>query len=149
MFEDANRSHVRDVEASHWSILYHFWTRGLPRHSRRPKKNSLLFSPKGEELERVQATWLCYESFVMMGYIALGLLQVVSLRFGKEVWAKYTSFLRTKSRELPSERAVKSVIAQELVSDMHKVACCKTMQELRDAYIPFDEDISQESRVAA
>jgi hypothetical protein len=131
------------------AFSYHFWTRGLPRHSRRPKKNSSLSSPKGEELERVQATWLCYESFVMMGCIALGLLQVVSLRFGKEVWAKYTSFLRTKSRELPSERTVKSVVAQELVSDMHKVACSKTMQELRDAYIPFDKDTFQEPRVAA
>lgn len=131
------------------AFAYRFWTQGLPRHSRRPKKNTSLQSPKEENLERVQTVWSCYERFVMLGCIALGLLQVLSLRYGKAIWEKYTSFLRTKSRALPSERTVKSVVAKELVSDMHKVACSKTMQELRDAYIPWEEDISQELRVAA
>ena len=46
----------------------------------------------------------------MPGAIALGLLQLISLKFEQSVWSYYAGFLRTKSRDLPSERTVKSVM---------------------------------------
>ncbi len=81
----------------------------------------------------------------MLGCIAQGLLQVISLRYGKEVWTRHTHFLRTKSCERPSERTFKSVVTQAFAVDMHKVAFRKTMQELKDVSITMEKGILKNS----
>ena len=112
------------------AFCYHFWTKGLPRHSRRPKKNKDLKKPSQENLFLVRQCWEAYERFVMIGCVTLGILQLVSLKFKDQVWAGFQSFLRTRSRSLPSEGIVKEVIAQELRNDFIKVADDGTMGEI-------------------
>src|SRR5436190_24378908 len=90
------------------AFAYRFWSKYLPRHSRKPKKNATLKSPKAQHLPRVQETWEACERFVMLGCIALGLLQLIALKFPEQIWASFTRFLRTRSRALPSERTVKA-----------------------------------------
>src|SRR5256714_15005350 len=70
------------------------------------------------------------DSFVMLGCIALGLLQLIALKFPEQIWASFTRFLRTRSRALPSERTVKAVLAQELVEDFHRFRPSAMMQEM-------------------
>jgi hypothetical protein len=41
----------------------------------------------------VQQTWLACERFVMLGCVALGLLQLVALRFPGWVWVSFTCYL--------------------------------------------------------
>lgn len=96
---------------------YRFWTKGLPRHSRKPRKNKYLNPPMSiDQKRKVRRCFDAYERFVMIGSIALGLLQLISLKYQNSVWREFQGFLRTKSRSLPSERTVKSVIANLLVS---------------------------------
>lgn len=64
---------------------YRFWTKGLPRHSRKPRKNKYLKKPMGQD-------------------------QMKQVRSRFAVWKQFKGFLRTKSRHLPSERTVKSVV---------------------------------------
>jgi hypothetical protein len=104
------------------AFRYRFWTKGLPRHSRRPKKNKDLKKPAPKNLYRVKKCWEAYERFVMLGCVALGILQLVSLKFQNQIWTQFQSFLRTRSRALPSEGVVKEVIAQELRDNFLKVA---------------------------
>ncbi|MCP4108516.1 MAG: hypothetical protein GY749_23710 [Desulfobacteraceae bacterium] len=69
----------------------------------------------------IPAVRLCrdaYERFVMIGAIAQGLLQTVSLKFGNLIRNHFDIFMRTRSRELPSERTVKTVIARLLITDI-------------------------------
>jgi hypothetical protein len=81
----------------------------------------------------------------MTGAIALGLLQLISLKFEQSVWSCYTGFLRTKSRKLPSERTVKSVMEELLFRDllssvpgavMRKIiqGCCNKKAVFEKAY---------------
>lgn len=112
------------------AFAYRFWSKYLPRHSRKPKKNAALKSPKAQHLPRVQETWEACERFVMLGCIALGLLQLIALKFPEQIWASFTRFLRTRSRALPSERTVKAVLAQELVEDFHRFRPSAMMQEM-------------------
>jgi hypothetical protein len=113
---------------------YHFWTKRLPRHSRKPKKNTELKSPTEKDLHTVQKCWDCYERFVALGSIALGLLQLIALKYPDLVWSQFHSFIRTCSRHIPSERTVKTVVAQMLIEDFLKVASSATMHKIKDYF---------------
>lgn len=97
---------------------YRFWTKWLPRHSRKPCKNKYLKAPRHDNMDKVRRCFAAYERFVMCGAIALGLSQLISIKYGNLVWKEFQGFLRTKSRSLPSERTVKSVIGNLLVKDL-------------------------------
>lgn len=113
------------------AFRYRFWTKRLPRHSRKPRKNKHLKKPAQQDIAMVKRCFAAYERFVMTGAIALGLLQLVSLKFEQSVWNRFTGFLRTKSRELPSERTVKCVIEKLLVLDLISFAPAAVMREIR------------------
>ncbi len=112
------------------TFTYRFWSRYVPRHSRKPKKNADLKRPQAQHVPTVQQTWLACERFVMLGSIALGMLQLIALKFHEPIWASFTCYLRTRSRALPSERTVKEVMAQELLRDFHHVKPSAMMQEI-------------------
>jgi hypothetical protein len=118
-------------------FTYRFWSRYVPRQSRKPKKNATLQVPHNEHVAAVQKTWRACEGFVMLGCIALGLLQLVALQFDQHIWSAFSHFLRTRRRTLPSERTVKAVLAQELMKDFYSLKPSAMMQEIRDlAYTP-------------
>ena len=111
---------------------YRFWTKSLPRHSRKPRKNKYLNPPIGiDQKRKVRHCFDAYERFVMIGSIALGLLQLISLKYQNSVWREFQGFLRTKSRSLPSERTVKSVIANLLVVDLFSSAPGAIIREIQ------------------
>ena len=109
------------------AFRYHFWSKRLPRHSRRPKKNALLKPPAVHDLPTVQRTWQACEGFVLLGCIALGLLQLVALKFSHHIWDAFPLFLRTRSRALPSEQTVKTVLAHALQQDFLQFAPSATL----------------------
>lgn len=111
---------------------YRFWTKGLPRHSRKPRKNKYLNPPMGiDQKRKVRRCFDAYERFVMIGSIALGLLQLISLKYQNSVWREFQGFLRTKSRSLPSERTVKFVIANLLIVDLFSSAPGAIIREIQ------------------
>jgi hypothetical protein len=109
---------------------YRFWTKRLPRHSRKPLKNRSLKKPSQEQFGTVKRCFAAYERFVMTGAVALGLLQLISLKYKSIVWCRFEGFLRTRSRELPSERTVKSVIGNLLLRDLHSFAPSAIMRKI-------------------
>ncbi|SMD15926.1 hypothetical protein SAMN02746065_1702 [Desulfocicer vacuolatum DSM 3385] len=111
---------------------YRFWTKSLERHSRKPSKNKDLKKTKSsEQMGKVRLCFAAYERFVMIGAIALGLLQLISIKYQKSVWKAFKGFLRTKSRKLPSERTVKFVIADLLVRDLFSLAPGAVIREIQ------------------
>jgi len=63
------------------AFTYRFWSKYVPRHSRKPQKNTALKPPLAQHLTEVHQTWRACEGFVMLSCIALGLLQLVALKF--------------------------------------------------------------------
>jgi hypothetical protein len=88
---------------------YRFWSKKMPKHSRKPKKNKYLKTVPIHYLPTVKQCWEGCERFVMLGAISLGLLQLIALKYTQNVWDHFDAFLRTRSRSLPSERTVKYV----------------------------------------
>ena len=109
---------------------YRFWTKRLARHSRKPVKNRNLKKPARTDIETIKRCHRAYERFVMTGAIALGLLQLISLKFEQSIWSYYAGFLRTKSRDLPSERTVKSVMEVLLSRDLISFAPGAVMRKI-------------------
>ena len=104
------------------AFCFRFWSKKMPLNSRRPKRNKDLKIPTPEGLKNVKRCLRASELFVMMGAIAQGLLQLVSLKYKNDVWEKSFAFIRTKSRELPSERTVKQLIAPLIVCNFISLA---------------------------
>ena len=96
-------------------FCYRFWSQKMKKHSRRPKKNKDLKAVTIDSLAAVKQCWEGYERFVMLGAIALGLLQLIALKYTQGVWEQFDGFIRTRSRALPSERTVKYVMARLII----------------------------------
>lgn len=90
---------------------FHFWSQYLPKHSRRPGSNQHLKTPSPEGLEVVKQCWQAMERFVLCGCIATGLLQWLSIKYQSLLWDQQILYLRTRSRELPSENTVRQILA--------------------------------------
>ena len=100
------------------AFKFRFWTKYLPKHSRRPVSNRYLKKPQPEHLKKVLECWQAYEVFVFCAIIAQGLLQLIALNFGQRVWQQHNLYLRTKSRELPSEKTVRQVMSRIIMAQL-------------------------------
>jgi len=127
------------------AFRYHFWSKRLPRHSRKPRKNQHLKQPTKENVPQVQSCGECCERFVLLAAIALGLLQLIALKFSPEVGGRFNTFLRTRSRNIPSERTVKDVVSHLVLEDFLNVAPRATLQEIRDRFLADEKMASDRS----
>jgi len=114
---------------------YHFWSKLMPRHSRKPKKNKNLKKPSADAIDTIRRSWDACERFVMLAAISLGLLQLIALKHTEAVWNHFDAYLRTRSRQLPSERTVKHVIARLLIKDFFISAPVAIMREILQRYL--------------
>ncbi len=116
------------------AFKYRFWSMDMVKHSRTPKrKKDIPLSPP-EAQANLFNSWRAYEMFVFCGCVALGLLQLVSLIFRNSIWNKSYLFIRSISRDLPSEKTVKQVISTMLVHNYINVASDATLQKIRERY---------------
>lgn len=116
------------------AFRYRFWSKRLPRHSRKPGKNKNLKKPAQKQIGTIKLCLDAYERFVMTGAVSLGLLQLIAIKYKRSVWNRFEGFLRTRSRELPSERTVKSVIENLLVRNLLSFAPGAIIQEIQNRY---------------
>jgi len=129
----------------------HFRSEGMPKHSRKPRKNSELIVPKNQKLQAVQRCRDATAGFVNIGAITLGLHQLIATLFSAEIWHQYEGFLKTRSREIPSERTTKNVLAGLLVRDFLNVAPSAIMRKIRSTILKgkIEDKIFRDSNVWA
>ncbi len=78
--------------------------------------------------------WEAYERFAMLAAISLGLLQLIAVKYSNNIWNHFDTYLRTRSRELPSERTVKYVMARLLIKNLFIFAPVAIVREIRQRY---------------
>jgi hypothetical protein len=95
-------------------FCYHFWLKAMPK-IRRGSGNQYLHR-SGEEYRRQVARKLeAYERFVNLSAIALGILQVLALRYPERIWQRFPLWLRTRPKHgCPSENVVRLTLQHEL-----------------------------------
>lgn len=124
------------------AFRFHFWTTYLPKHSRQPKSNKQLKVPSPQHINKVIACWQAMETFVFCASVAAGLLQLFSLRYHKGLWKQQVLYLRTRSRELPSENTVRQILAPLLARHLWQSRQNTLLQEIRQA-LEGDEEPDQ------
>lgn len=72
------------------------------------------------EQRKIELTVKAIEGYVMFSCIAMGLLQMISLSFSKEIQAKPFRFLRTPSKAIVSEATVMCYLRQNIFRIMAK-----------------------------
>ncbi|MFQ5745495.1 MAG: transposase [Acidobacteriota bacterium] len=95
-------------------FCYHFWLKAMPKR-RRGSGNQYLHRA-GEDYRRQVARKLeAYERFVNISAIALGILQVLAIRYPERIWHRFPLWLRTYPEHgWPSENVVRLTLHQEL-----------------------------------
>lgn len=122
------------------AFRFHFWSHFLPRHSRRPVSNRYLKKPRSERLQTVQACWRAMETFVLCASIATGLLQWFSLQYHDGLWKRHILYLRTRSRELPTENTVRQILAPLLARQLLYSRQNTLWWKIREAVNGEDDD---------
>ena len=97
------------------TYAYHFWMKAMKPIRRREGKQ-YLHKKSDSYRETVKRKVEAYHRFVQLGCIAQGLLQYLSLVYGKEVWSQFRSWLRTmKTNNPPSELVVSYALRSSLL----------------------------------
>jgi hypothetical protein len=79
--------------------------------------------------------------------IAQGLLQLIALKFGDSVWQQHTLYLRTQSRELPSERTVKHVFAVIFNRQLFDFQQNGIIQKIRAQFMAMSDDEDEDDGI--
>jgi len=127
------------------SFFYHFWTHAMPKLNRKiPTNLDNVKCSKDQEL--IAKATRAIEGFVNIGCISIGLLQMLSINFSKNIWNKYTGWLRTKTTDIPTEETVSSVLQQEFYHnfcDYTETAIFKiiTAKQRKQTYL-YNDDVA-------
>ena len=88
-------------------FAYRFWTKAMPKLNLFAKNDVMRFTLEAvtskKEQKRIVKAFMATERFVMIACVAFGLLQMISLRFSKEINDSSFRWLRTKRTVVPSE----------------------------------------------
>jgi len=96
------------------TYAYHFWMKDMKPIRKRDGKQ-YLHKKSDSYRKAVKRKVEAYHRFVQLGCIAQGLLQYLSLVYGKEVWSQFRSWLRTmKTDNPPSELVVSYALRSSL-----------------------------------
>jgi hypothetical protein len=113
---------------------HRFWSELMPRRSHKHLKNKDLKQASPRNIHKVGRCWEAYERFVMLGAISLGILQMIALKYTKPIRGQFDAYLLTRSRDLPSERTVRYVIARLLITNIFILAANAIIQEIRERF---------------
>jgi hypothetical protein len=97
---------------------YRFWSKSMPKLNKYVKNEVSQEKFRDIEDEKAQAniklTVCAIERFALLGCIALGLLQIVSLLFTNVFSGSALRFMRTRSNDIPSEATVACFMRKNL-----------------------------------
>ena len=98
---------------------YQFWSKVMPKLNRYAKKAELHPVKKIEctkTKELILSTLKAIEGYAMCNCIAMGLLQIISIKFSTEINKTPFRFLRTKSKDVVSEATVSCFLRKNIFS---------------------------------
>jgi len=121
------------------TYAYHFWLKAMPPRRRR-SGNQYLHRATEEYRQQIRRKMAAYHRYVQLGCVAQGLLQYLSVTFGKKVWRHFGSWLRTMNQDkAPSEM----VVAQALRSCLPKFLVVKHGSHNLEKFIVENADVSR------
>jgi len=109
---------------------YHFWSKYLLPNSRAPKKNGKV----NHSLRPVKTkeTFEAIHKFFNLQSITIGLMQLIAIKYPLSVMAKSKIWMRTISKEKPSEFLAKTAVHNEIIQHSIKFSQNQVIQIIRE-----------------
>lgn len=121
------------------TYAYHFWMKVMPP-LRKGSGNQYLHRETEEYRQHIKRKVAAYHRYIQLGCIAQGLLQYLSVTFGKTVWRCFGSWLRTMNQDrAPSEM----VVAQALRACLPRFLVVKHGSHDLEKFIVENADVSR------
>lgn len=101
---------------------YRFWTAALPKRKRWAKNcvAAAIGSPSSvEDANRA------IESFLCLGVIATGIMTIIAFSHNRQIWGRYSGWIRTLRSVIPSIAVVKDVFAQDFHAFLKAFPMCE------------------------
>lgn len=102
---------------------YQFWCKSMPKLKKYTKKgdiNPVETIKCAETKQLILSTLKAIEGYVMCSCIAIGLLQIIAIKFSKEINKASFRFLRTKSNMIVSEATVACFLRKNIFQHIAK-----------------------------
>jgi len=124
----------------------HFWSKAMPKLQKfkcnKVNQANLESITDPRKRKNIINATKAIEGFVQLSIIALGLLQLIGLIFGKEINSKSIRFMRTKSNATPSERTVADFMRKTIFSPFHFSVNLPIMQIISAKQFKLNDRIS-------
>jgi len=115
-------------------FAYHFWSKHMPKLLRfSPAKNNLLegvSDPHSREL--IIGTLKAIEGYMMLACVALGMLQMIALKFGSAIKLSGCLWLRTQTNDIPTESTVARYLSKNIFRVIEKYRLSGIYRIIRD-----------------
>lgn len=136
----------REMKQVVGGLSYHFWSKSMPKLKRYLKKGEPHPIEQvicGRERKRILETVKAIEGFVMCSCIAMGMLQMIAVRYSSGVPGLFRRYLRTPTGTIVSEATVKAYLSSSIFCMFAKnpqLAITKIIESKQE--IPtFSEDL--------
>lgn len=107
----------REMKQVTHAFGYRFWSKSMPKLNRFMKKDApspLEAVTCAHDRYRIQKTLQAIEGFVMCQCVAMGMLQLIALRFSSRTSGLFFRYLRTPSHAVVSEATVAAYLRQSI-----------------------------------
>jgi hypothetical protein len=96
------------------TLSYHFWMKSMEKIQRK-SGNQYLHRQSETYRNQIKRKLRAYHLYIQMGFIAQGVMQIISMTSHELVWKYFGSWLRTiRSNTLPSEQVVMTALRNNL-----------------------------------
>jgi len=121
------------------TYAYHFWMKAMSP-LRKGSGNQYLHRETEPYRQQIKRKVAAYHRYIQLGCIAQGLLQYLSVTFGKTVWRCFASWLRTMNQDkAPSEM----VVAQALRASLPQFLVVQHGSHDLEKFIVENADVSR------
>jgi len=110
-------SMFREMKQQIGGFCYHFWSRSMPKLNHRAKKGSpdpLSDITDPDDQKKILGCIKAIEGFMVCSSIAMGIVQLISLRESENDNLQKLRYLRTQSKNVPSEGTVMYYIRKNI-----------------------------------
>ena len=138
----------KELKQTIGAFAYHFWSKSMPRLNKYVKvinESALAAITNHGARENLVKTLKATEGYVCMAMIAMGLLQIISLKFSEELNSSSFRWLRTKTNEIVSETTVAYFFRKNIYRIIEKHHHLRIMRII----MTVQNEVPTDNRVAA
>lgn len=133
----------RELKQCFGGFSYHFWSKAVPkldRYHRKATADPLEQVKNGQERRRVLKTLKAIEGYVLFSSIAMGITQMLCLKYEGKIQVSDFRYLRTPSHRVMSEASMMEYLRRDLFRFMARQEELTITKIISSRQVPFENE---------